>query len=109
MLVDELAHTHLDLHMERFALTRRTRVRRERVREVSQAVQHEDRAVPSCGSRSGATASERRVLLLCSVDAHLHRGVDERVQRALDRRTFALPAGTGVVISLGGVQREDGA
>ena len=79
MLVDKLAHTHLDLHMERFALTRRTRVRRERIREVSQAVQHKHGAIPSRSSRSRATASERRVFLLCSVDAHPQRGVDERV------------------------------
>ena len=71
MLVDELAHARLDLHMERFALTGSTRVRRKCIREISQAVQHEHGAVPNRGSRSRVTASKRRVLLLCSVDAHL--------------------------------------
>jgi len=49
------------------------------------------------------------------MDAHLHRGVDERVQCPLDRRAFVLSAATaaaagtgrGVVVGLSGVQREN--
>ena len=116
MFVDELTHARLDLYVQRSALARRTRMRRERVREVRQAVQHEHRAVPARRRRGRDVAPPRGVLLRRRVDAHLHRGVDERVQRTLDRRALALNAGAGaaatgvgigVVVGLGGVERED--
>ena len=56
---------------------------------------------------------QRRVLLLGGVEAHLHRGIDERIQCTLDRRALALSAaaaagiGRGVVVGLGGVQCKD--
>jgi hypothetical protein len=48
------------------------------------------------------------------VDAHLHSGIDERIQRALDRRALALSVvsaatsiGIGFLVGLGSVQRKD--
>lgn len=102
-------------------------MRRERVGEVREAVEHEHRAIPrrsggGCLGRSlgrslrglSCVALAHRIFLLRRNDAHLHGGIDERVERALDRRAVPTAAAAGfpviavVVVDFCGVQREDG-
>jgi hypothetical protein len=102
-------------------------MRRERVGEVREAVEYEHGAVPRhrrsrrlrhrlCGFRS--VALTHRIFLLCRSDAHLYGGIDERVERALNRRAIiaAAPACSSIVsvvsvvpviVYFCGVQRED--
>jgi hypothetical protein len=104
MLDNEFTHASLDLDMQRLPLTRRTRMRRKRIHEMSQTIQHEHRTVPSrVRSRS------RGALLLCCMHAHPHCRVDECVKRTLDSRAFAVAVGIGGngIVGFGGVQREN--
>src|SRR5579863_177141 len=121
MIFDELQYARLDSAVQLCALARCARVRRERVDEVREAVEHEYGAVPRryrrgrlCRLRSVTPA--HRVLLLRRSNAHLYGGIDERVERALDRRPVpAATAATGlpivavVIVDFCAVQREDGA
>lgn len=87
-------------------------MRRERVGEVREAVEHEDWAIPRrrrrrrrhCPRRSlrglRGVALAHRVFLLRRSDAHLHGGIDERVERALDRR--AVPTATTTTAAAAG-------
>lgn len=92
MILDEFQNAGLDKTIQFRALTRRARVRRERVDEVRETVEHEHGAVPRrcrClrGGGGGCRMSlARRVLFLCRSDAHLYGGVDERVESTLNRR-----------------------
>jgi hypothetical protein len=88
MLLDEFQHPRLDGTIQLCALARCARVRRERVDEVRETVQHEHRKVP-CGGGS-SLSPKSRVLLPCRSDAHLHSRIDKCVQRTLDRRVVVL-------------------
>jgi hypothetical protein len=90
MLLDEFKHPRLDGTIQLCAFARCARVRRERVDEVRETVQHEYRAVP-CGAGS-SLSPKSRVLLPRRSNAHPHSGIDKRVQRALDRRAVVLRA-----------------
>ena len=71
-------------------------MRRQRIRKISQTIQHEHRAVPSLN---------RSVFLLRRMHAHLYCGVYERVERTLDSRVFVFVGG-GAVGGFGGVERK---
>ena len=116
MILDKLQYARFDGAVQLGALARSTRVRRERVDEVREAVEHEYGAIPRrrrrrlCRLRSVTPA--HRVLLIRRSDAHLHGGIDERVKRALDRRAVpaaGLPIVAVVIVDFCAVQREDGA
>ena len=94
MLLDELQHTRLDGTIQLRVLARCARVRRERVYEVCEAVQHEYRTVPraahscTCGNEARAgrnTTTQSRVLLPSRSNAHPYSRIDECVKRALNR------------------------
>ena len=96
-------------------------MRRERVGEVREAVEHEHRAIPRrrrhCLRRGlrglRGVALAHRIFLLRRSDAHLYGGIDERVERALDRRAVptaaaaSFPIITIVIIDFCAMQRED--
>jgi len=102
-------------------------VRRECVGEVREAVEHEHRTIPRhrCSRRGRLRRSLRglrcvalahHIFLLRRNDAHLYGGIDERVERALDRRAVPTAAATAasftiitvvVVVDFCGVQGED--
>jgi len=119
MILDEFQNTRLDETVQFRALTRRARVRRECVNEVGETVEHEHGAVPRrcrClrGGGSGSRMSlAHRVLFLCRSDAHLHGGIDERVESTLDRRDIVPAASLStrlpipVIVSFCGAQRKD--
>ena len=126
MLLDELQHPSLDGTIQLRVLARCARVRRERVYEVRETVQHEYGAVPraahtctsSCsrGNEAGggcSTTTQSRVLLPGRNNAHPYSRIDERVKRALNRRVVLraahLPIAVVVPIAFGfcRVQSED--
>jgi hypothetical protein len=113
MILDKLQHALFDDAVQLRALARCARVRRERVDEVGETVEHEHGAVPRLrGGRGGSNVpAPRRVLLRRRHDAHLDGGVDERVERALNRCAVLAGAATVVVVivvvDFCGVQRDD--
>jgi len=113
MILDKLQHALFDDAIQLRALARCARVRRERVDEVRETVEHEYGAVPRLrGGRGGSNVpAPRRVLLRRRHDAHLDGGVDERVERALNRCAVLAGAATVVVVivvvDFCGVQRDD--
>ena len=115
MILDKLQHALFDDAVQLRALARCARVRRERVDEVGETVEHEHGAVPRLrGGRGGSNVpAPRRVLLRRRHDAHLDGGVDERVERALNRRAVLAAAAAAaavvviVVVDFCGVQRDD--
>ena len=113
MILDKLQHALFDDAIQLRALARCARVRRERVDEVRETVEHEHGAVPRLrGGRGGRNVpAPRRVLLRRRHDAHLDGGVDERVERALNRCAVLAGAATVVVVivvvDFCGVQRDD--
>ena len=90
MLLDEFQHSCLDGTIQLRAFARGARVRRERVDEVRETVQHKYRTVPCEGKSSLPPKSH--VLLSRRSDAHLHSRIDKCVQRALNRRAVVLRA-----------------
>lgn len=119
VILDEFQNTRLDETVQFRALTRRARVRRERVDEVGETVEHEHGTVPrrcrcirSSGSGSRMSLTHR-VLFLCCSDAHLYGGVDERVESTLDRRDFVIASRLStrlpiaVIVNFCSVQRKD--
>jgi len=115
MILDKFQNTRLDKTIQFPALTRRTRVRRERVDEVCETVEHEHGAVPRrCRclrrGRGGRCMSlARRVLFLCRSDTHLYGGVDEHVESTLNRRDIILAARLPitVIVNFCSMQRKD--
>ena len=116
MILDKLQHALFDDAIQLRALARCAPVRRERVDEVGETVEYEHGAVPRLrGGRGGRNVpAPRCVLLRRRHDAHLDGGVDERVERALNRRAvlaaprFAIPvAAAATVVFFCGVQRDD--
>jgi len=75
-------------------------VLRERVDEVCQAVEHEHGPIPRRAGRGVRAPPQRSVFLLSRSDAHLDGRVDERVERALDRRAILLAAATAAAARL---------
>jgi hypothetical protein len=98
MLLDEFQHPRLDGTIQLCALARCARVRRERVDEVRETVQHEHRTVPcGCGS---SLSPKSRVLLPRRSNAHPHGGIDKCVQRALNRRAVLPTAHLAIAIPI---------
>ena len=125
MFLDELEYPSLDGIIQLRALARRARVRRERVSEVRETVQHEHGAVPraararahtsscSCTGSGRSVPTESRILLPRRSNAHPYSRIDERVKRALNRRAVLRAAhlAIAIAVSIGfgffRVQRED--
>ena len=115
MILDEFQNARLDKTIQFCALTRRARVRRERVDEVRETVEHEHGAVPRrcCWLRGGGgrcrMSLTRCVLFLCRSDAHLYCGVDKHVESALNRRDIVPAARLPilVIVDFRSVERKD--
>jgi len=115
MILDKFQNTRLDKTIQFRAFTRRARVRRERVDEVCETVEHEHGAVPRqcrCLRRGGGGCGmslARCVLFLCRSDTHLYGGVDEHVESTPNRRDIVLAARITitVIVNFCSVQRKD--